>query len=238
MNIIGLDEAGFGAIAGPLTVGAVGSPFIIPFYWPEVDDSKAVHFADREWIFKMMQETVPWAVGMATHHEIDEMGLGRARRLAAQRALRSLLYKYPYHRIQKFQTIIVDGNQTWGLNDKADLANEGWYDKITTVIKADTFIKEVSAASIAAKVVRDDWMRAVSPDFPQYGFDQHVGYGTKDHMAALKEFGPCYLHRRSTRPVAALVSDSEGIDDDTWDRRKHKKPRVSGDNPLRFRTGI
>lgn len=241
MTIVGVDESGFGAWAGPVTVGAVATPVFTPFYWPEINDSKQIRSEDRVWLFKMMQDTVPWAVGMASHVEIDELGLGMARRLAAQRALTSLFAKYPLHPLQRFTELIIDGKASWGLSDGADAHNERWLGRTRCIVQADGRIKEVGAASICAKVVRDTWMRACAQDLPQWHFDANVGYHSPEHDEALAQYGPSVLHRRSVRPIAKMIAAQQKLDygddyepDNDGDRRKHQKPGVRARNHRRL----
>ena len=204
-----MDEAGTGAWVGPITVGVAATPFICPFYYQEVKDSKQLSVDDREWLFNMMQEGVAWAVGMASQQEIDDLGQARAKRLCAQRALRTLFYKYPYHPLQRFREVVIDGNNAWGLGDANDVHNARWLGRLRPVVRADDTVWEVSAASVCAKVVRDRWMREVASDFSDYGFDSNVGYGTPEHAEALERLGPCVLHRRSVRPVRDWLAAHE-----------------------------
>lgn len=202
--IIGMDEAGTGAWAGPISVGAVATPWAPGCFWQEVADSKVLLVDDREWLFSMFeQEGIGWAVGMSTHEEVDRLGLPRAKRQAAQRALYRLFEKHP--QALKFSEIVIDGNNHWGLNGSNDPRNQPWLGKTRCLVKADATVPEVSAASICAKVLRDRWMRDIHDSFPEYGFKTHVGYGVPQHREALAEFGPSVIHRMSVRPVLAAA---------------------------------
>lgn len=201
--IIGLDEAGTGAWAGPLSVGAVATPWAPGCWWEEIADSKVLLIDDREWLFSRFEEEgVAWAVGLATHEEIDRLGQAKAKRQAAQRALRRLFEKFP--RSRDYREIVIDGNNHWGLTDVNDPGNRG-FGKTRCLVKADATVPEVSAASIVAKVVRDRWMRDIADSFPGYGFDSHVGYGVPQHREALELLGPTIIHRMSVRPVRAWL---------------------------------
>lgn len=209
MTIIGLDEAGTGAWAGPISVGAVATPWAPGCWWQEVADSKTLLLEDREWLFKQFEEQgILWAVGMATPQEVDE-SFTKAKRRAAQRAIYRLFEKGLPDLEDRFTEVVIDGNTAWGLTDVNDLNNAPWLGKTRCVVKADASVPEVSAASICAKVIRDRWMREIAPDFPGYGFKDHVGYGVPEHKKALEELGPCIIHRRSVRPVREWLEEHE-----------------------------
>jgi ribonuclease HII len=125
-------------------------------------------------------------IGWVSAEEVDSVGLTQAVRLAMWRALDMIDLKY--------DSVIIDGNFNF-LPDEP---------RVSTMVKADALVPAVSAASIVAKVARDRWMAEASQRFPGYGFERHVGYGTRQHTEALRILGPCELHRRSFRPVAAV----------------------------------
>lgn len=197
MAVLGIDEVGRGPLAGPLVVGAV----VLPEEWPEwvdeLKDSKKLSAKKRERLSEMILAEAPAAeLGWVTPVELDELGMMDAMRLAVRRAVKS---------VQRLHTgisqIVIDGNVNF-----LDLTNLAKY--VTTMPKADNLVKEVSAASIIAKVARDRYMKEVAVKFPGYGFERNAGYGTAMHMAALREKGVCPEHRRSFEPVRSMVGFS------------------------------
>lgn len=181
--IVGIDEVGRGCWAGPLVAGAVllGEPII------GLADSKKLTRKMRERLDAAIRvSAISFGLGWVHPEELDKVGLTAAVRLAMERALACIR--------GEFEQIIIDGNYNFL---PADLRS-------TAIIKADDTVPAVSAASIIAKVARDNYMRQMHAHFPGYAFDSHVGYGTSAHATALKLLGPCGLHRRSFRPVAAF----------------------------------
>ena len=175
--ICGVDEAGRGPLAGPVCAAAV----ILP---PNADisglnDSKKLTDKRRRELFPIIKEqAIAYGIGLASHIEIDEMNILQATYLAMERALGQLSVKP--------ELALIDGNRAKDF----DLPVE-------TVIKGDSRSASIAAASILAKVTRDDLMLQEAGNYPQYGFDIHKGYGTKAHYAALDEFGVCPIHRMS-----------------------------------------
>lgn len=170
----GMDEVGRGPLAGPVVASVVvlGTPIL------GLRDSKKLSAEKREELFhKIKREALGYAIGWADQEEIDRMDILRATKLAMRRALDKLGFA--------LDALLLDGTplslhkQEWALVGGDDLSNE------------------IAAASILAKVTRDQWMIRMEEDFPGYGFARHKGYGTPEHMAALRKFGPCYLHRKS-----------------------------------------
>lgn len=180
VDVIGIDEVGRGAWAGPLVVGAVKLSRDIP----DVKDSKLIktHIQRMELAKIILSEAEYAELGWVTHGEIDNFGLSAGINLAIRRALRNF---------KGSCKIIIDGN----INYLADKNNS------VAVIKADLFHRPVSAASIIAKVARDNYMIDQAENFPGYNFDTNVGYGTKKHRLALKKLGVCTFHRTSYLPV-------------------------------------
>jgi ribonuclease HII len=175
--IVGVDEVGRGAWAGPLMVGAAVLPQDRRVY--KVRDSKMLSEAQRERLFDRVAEwCVAWSVGGASQVECDELGMADAQRLAARRAIDGLGVK-PDH-------VLVDGN--W------DFVGLGCTKRI---VKGDITCLSISAASILAKVTRDRLMRAEAPHFPAYDFDSNKGYPCPRHKMALQAFGPTSIHRRT-----------------------------------------
>ncbi len=183
MVSVGIDEVGRGCWAGPLVVGAV----IMSRPIDGVKDSKLLSRTQRENLAtQILAEAKDSGLGWVSPKEVDELGLSAATTLAIQRALLQIQIDY--------DEIIIDGNINYLQQDP----------RARAVIKADNLYPAVSAASIIAKVARDNYMREMAINYPNYAFEQHVGYGTSLHLARLKEFGVSSLHRLSFKPVAAL----------------------------------
>jgi ribonuclease HII len=184
MMTVGIDEVGRGCWAGPLVAGAVilNSPI------NGLKDSKKLSKRQREKLSAEIQiQAAAIGLGWVQPSEIDEIGLTEAVRLAMQRALSQITVGY--------DEVIIDGNLNF-LNDNS---------RAKAVIKADDTVPSVSAASIMAKVARDNYMSEISAKYPDYGFPSHVGYGTALHLERLKLHGVSNLHRRSFMPIAALI---------------------------------
>jgi len=185
MVTVGIDEVGRGCWAGPLVAGAV----ILPAPIAGLKDSKLLSKLQRENLDKIIrQNAVSFGLGWVSPAEIDEVGLTDAVRLAMQRALAEITIEY--------DEIIIDGNYNF-LPDNPTAK---------TMIKADRLVPAASAASIIAKVARDNFMIELAGQYQNYGFEKHVGYGTAAHLAALKSFGVCDIHRRSFKPIKALLA--------------------------------
>lgn len=178
--IVGIDEVGRGAWAGPLVVGAVllGGSAI-----DDLTDSKKLTKKQRERLdIEIRQKAVGIGIGWVSAKQIDQMGLSNALKLASRRALAHIRHDY--------QEIIIDG--TIALIDDP---------RVTLMKKADLLVPSVSAASIVAKVARDNYMRHIDAVFPGYKFTGHVGYGTAMHRAAIEQSGVTPLHRLSFAPL-------------------------------------
>ncbi len=182
--IFGIDEVGRGCWAGPLVVGVVGLHDDIQ----GLNDSKKLSTKQREAFSTLITRTATHSLGWVSPHEIDQLGLTQSVGLAIRRALEVI-------DIPRSSEIVIDGN----VNFLKEWPN------VRTVINADATIPSVSAASIIAKVARDAYMKEQAVVHPGYGFERHVGYGTKMHRAALAELGVSVLHRRSYRPVQAFA---------------------------------
>ena len=178
---IGIDEVGRGSLAGPLVVGAVGLSSSLP----GLKDSKQLSKAIRERIAEIIYSRAEVAtLGWVWPHEIDLIGLTAATTLAIKRALAEITLP--------IDSIIIDGKFNFLPGNKL----------VETLVKADERVPSVSAASVIAKVARDNYMSYLSNYFPDYGFDNHVGYGTKSHISAIIANGPCVLHRLSFAPMS------------------------------------
>ena len=175
--ICGVDEAGRGPLAGPVCAAAVILPAHLEI--PGLDDSKKLTDKRRRELMPIIKEqAISYGIGFASHEEIDQINILQATFLAMQRALDQLDVKPDF--------ALIDGNREkdFGL-------------PVKTVVKGDSLSANIAAASVLAKVTRDDLMEAMAVDYPQYGFEIHKGYGTKAHYAALTEHGPSPIHRMS-----------------------------------------
>ncbi len=177
-NIIcGVDEAGRGPLAGPVYACAIimKDDFIIP----EVNDSKKLSEKKREALYDLILENaLDYSVAFVDEKEIDEINILNATMKAMEMAINGLSIKP--------DLALIDGNQNRGIS----IDNR-------TVIKGDSLSYNIAAASIIAKVSRDRYIVEMDEKYPEYGFKKHKGYGTKEHMDAIREFGPCEIHRRS-----------------------------------------
>ena len=190
MTILGIDEVGRGPLAGPLVIGAVILKDATEDWCNGLTDSKKLTAKKRQNLSREILEKAPaTALGWVSSQEIDHYGLAKALRLATRRAVNQILSQHV-----KFDEIIIDG--TINFLDDTPLK-----DHTTTLKKADLLIKEVSAASIIAKVARDEYMMNIAEKYPEYGFEKHVGYGTATHRTAIEKFGPCPEHRSSFKGV-------------------------------------
>jgi ribonuclease HII len=187
--ILGIDEVGRGPWAGPLVIGAVVLGGV------EIDgltDSKKLSKKRRDELDVVIREQADgYGLGWVDAAEIDEIGLSASLVLATRRAVEQI--KVPYHEI------IIDGT----INFLKDTSKANY---VTTLKKADLLIPSVSAASIIAKVARDNYMTEQDKLYPQYKFSSHVGYGTAVHRAAIDEYGVTPLHRLSFAPLAKYKS--------------------------------
>lgn len=187
--VAGLDEAGRGALAGPVVVAAVILPYAqgLPYR-----DSKQLRPAKRESLAaNIKQDALAWSVASADPREIDRHNIYRATQLAALRALAAL---------PGWRAVVTDYLPLSPME-----ANR----QLLAVAKADTLSVQVAAASILAKTTRDQHMRGLDAVYPGYGFAAHKGYGSPQHVKALAEKGPCDVHRRSFKPVAAATSSAK-----------------------------
>ncbi|MDJ0498648.1 MAG: ribonuclease HII [Acidimicrobiia bacterium] len=183
--VVGMDEVGRGAWAGPVSVGAAVLPRNRRVY--KVRDSKMLTESERESLFARLTDwCVAWSVGHASHQECDELGMTAALELAASRALVGLQLE-PDH-------ILLDGNWDFAGGGNAEL-----------IVKGDSRSLSIAAASILAKVTRDRIMRNEADHFPAYAFEHNKGYPGPTHKAALHALGPSTIHRRSWVFMDGLV---------------------------------
>ncbi len=183
--VAGVDEVGRGALFGPVVAAAV----ILPKHaWPEliaaeIKDSKKLSSSRRTVLTQKIHHlAIDWQIGLATSVEIDQINILQATLLAMQRAVLKL-------KVQP-TLCLVDGNQ---LIKNLGLAQQ-------TIIKGDERSLNIAAASIVAKVWRDDLVQQLAMEYPMYGLERNKGYGSQQHLLALQQYGPSPLHRKSFRP--------------------------------------
>lgn len=183
--VVGIDEVGRGCWAGPLVAGAVvlKQPIV------GLKDSKVLSKQQRIRLATEISDTaVAMGLGWVSAQEVDSLGLTKSVRLAMQRALACICVP--------IDDVIIDGNYNFLSSDP----------RARAIIKADSSEPTVSAASIIAKVARDEWMcNHAALEFPVYGFEKHVGYGTSLHREMLQRHGVCSLHRRSYKPIKRYI---------------------------------
>ena len=175
--VCGIDEAGRGPLAGPVCAAAVILPRDLEI--EGLNDSKKLSDKRRRALFdEIIAQAITYGIAFATEQEIDEINILQATFLAMRRALAQLS-------IQP-SIALIDGNREtdFGL-------------PVRTIVKGDSLSANIAAASILAKVTRDDFMLEQAKLYPEYGFDVHKGYGTKAHYEALRKYGPCPIHRRT-----------------------------------------
>lgn len=170
-NLCGIDEAGRGPFAGPMCVAGV----VLKKDIEKLNDSKKLSEKKREELFEIIKENSFYHIVFTTAKQIDQLGLS----ICLQNSIKEIMQNI------QAQQYLMDGNTSFGIEN------------LDHMIKADAKIKEVSAASILAKVSRDRYMCEISSKYPQYDFHKHKGYGTKAHIQSIKEYGFCSEHRKS-----------------------------------------
>ena len=190
MAILGIDEVGRGPWAGPLVVGAV---VLDGRELEGLTDSKKLSAKKREALAKEICENCEYGLGWVFADELDRIGLSEALRKACRMAVKQI--HCPFHEI------IIDGTVNF-------LSDTHLAPYVQVLKKADLLVPEVSAASIVAKVARDNYMKKQAEKYPWYGFEKHVGYGTAKHRQAIEKYGLCPEHRRSFRPIAEIAEKS------------------------------
>jgi ribonuclease HII len=201
VHVAGVDEAGRGPLAGPVTAGAVIS---------SVRDSKYMTAHQRSLAFnEICQHSTAYGVSIVSAEEIDSIGINRA----VKKAMEAALIDAQQRLGETLSFVIVDGSKT--------LTLDGF---TSQKIKAGgLYHYSIAAGSILAKVTRDRIMHQVATLFPLYGFEKHVGYGTAAHLAAMKQFGLCHEHRRSFQPVREVLTNFENKAGHNKNRDKFKK---------------
>ena len=213
--ILGIDEVGRGAWAGPLVVGACvlnGAKI------KGLTDSKALSKKQREKLsVEIAKSSAIIGLGWVSNDELDEIGLSAALKLATRRAVKEVQLKCKKQNV-KFDEIIIDGTVNF-------LEGTPFEKYASTLKKADLLISSVSAAAICAKVARDNFMAELSkkPEFAPFGFESHAGYGTSKHRAALSEFGVSKIHRKSFKPVVAFLENTKNKNNSTFKTKKTEK---------------
>lgn len=186
--ICGIDEAGRGPLAGPVVSSAVVFPAFrhdLDFHeWEGLNDSKKLTAKKREGFYNRLlgRPDVHIGIGIISEEIIDKINILKATQLSMRRAVSNLDIKP--------DCLLIDG---MALPDVRIPQKK--------IIDGDTLSLSIAAASIIAKVTRDNIMRQYHEKYPQYGFDRHKGYGTREHMKRIKEYGPCKIHRRSFYPI-------------------------------------
>ena len=187
--ICGVDEAGRGPLVGSVVAGAVVLDPNQPILG--LKDSKKLSPTKREYLYaEIMQKAKAWGIGQASSIEIDELNILQATMVAMRRAVEDLA-----NRLGEWPSkALIDGNRC----PQLPITSEA-------IIQGDAKEPAISAASIIAKVTRDQQMQDLHLRYPQYGFNQHMGYPTEVHIQALRQYGPCVEHRRSFSPVRELI---------------------------------
>ncbi|WP_420792933.1 ribonuclease HII [Lentisphaera marina] len=179
----GVDEVGRGPLAGPVVAACciIGEGVVLP---EGVDDSKKLSRKKRRLIYDQLREMsgIKYALGIVEAQKIDEINILQASHLAMRQAVEAMTSEPDF--------LLIDG-----------LPVPGFKQGNRSIVKGDSRSVSIAAASILAKEFRDDLMTEYSEKYPEYGFEKHMGYGTKLHMEALKKYGPCPLHRCSFAPV-------------------------------------
>ena len=190
--VAGVDEAGRGPLAGPVVAAALvfDAGFLadcVPEELLGLTDSKALSEKKRDHFFELLSnlKTVRIGVGICSAEEIDQINILRATHRAMARALEDLA--------EAAQFALVDGNPVKGLPCPSE-----------SIVKGDALSLSISAASVIAKVTRDRMVYELDARHPEYGFANHKGYGTKEHIAAVRKYGPLPCHRKTFRPISEL----------------------------------
>ncbi len=187
--VAGVDEAGRGALMGPVVAAAVVLPNDLKVRWRDrVRDSKLLNTATREFLFEcIMEKAVSVGVGISSNEVIDNIGIIKATRLAMKLAIEQLVPEPQY--------ILIDYMRL----PEVSLPQKG-------ITNGDRLCFSIACASIVAKVSRDRMVKEMDISYPGYGFARHKGYGTKEHLACLRSRGPCQIHRRTFRPVREMIN--------------------------------
>ena len=185
-SVYGIDEAGLGPLAGPLVAAScyIQDQKLSDELLNNINDSKKISPKKREYLFELITNFpgIKFGIAIIENTEIDKFGLSNA----WKKAIISSVEK------QNADVCLIDGNRKFTIPNCESMS----------IIKGDQKSFSIAAASIIAKVTRDRIMMRIHEEFPQYGFDRHVGYGTKCHMDAIEKFGPCRYHRMTYAPLS------------------------------------
>ena len=204
----GVDEVGIGPLAGPVVAAAVILDANVPI--EGLADSKTLNAKRREQLAEIIRRhALTWSLGFASVAEIDKHNILQASHIAMQRAVKGL--------VQVPEMVLVDGNKTpkFGV-------------PCVAVVQGDKRIPQISAASILAKVARDQSMRTLAQRYPDFGFEKNMGYPTKQHFAALQAQGATPIHRRSFAPVRAVLENSQAEELGKMDQLFDYSGEISG----------
>jgi ribonuclease HII len=191
LHVAGVDEAGKGPLAGPVTAGAVMIHHAEQIV-ATVRDSKLMSARQRENAYdQIITLSSSYGIGIVDAEEIDRIGIDFAVKKAMQMALEGLEKRFG----KSLEYVIVDGSKTKVL--------DGY--RSERILKGGLYHYSIAAGSILAKVTRDRIMHKIATEYPEYGFEKHVGYGTADHIRLINQYGPCPIHRKSFAPVKDLV---------------------------------
>jgi len=184
-TVAGVDEAGRGPLAGPVVAAAVIFPHGLSL--PGLRDSKKLSPAQRnQWFEHIRQQCMGFGIAVVDEATIDEINILQATRLAMKRAVEQLSVSA--------DLLLIDGNR--GIESGIDQK---------TIVGGDDASQSIAAASVLAKVTRDRMMEAHDETYPQYGFSQHKGYGTRMHRERIRQYGPCPIHRKTFKGVAEYI---------------------------------
>ncbi len=186
--IAGVDEAGRGALAGPVAAAAVILPHPLRCHWlDQIRDCKLLTALKREYLFGCLKEVaIAVGIGIISHQIIDDQGIAKATRMAMKQAIEQLS--------PAPETILID----YLLLPEVSLPQKG-------IVDGDSLCFSIACASIIAKVSRDRLMKELDTVYPGYGLAHHKGYGTEEHLTSLRQLGPSPIHRRSFQPVRAVL---------------------------------
>ena len=205
--VVGVDEAGRGPLAGSVFASAVLYDLNNEPVFAGINDSKKLTPKKRELLFSQIQEkSVYSSIRYSTAIEIDNINILQATLLAMKRAIEQVIVYLTQTLLQpltSLKKIYIDGNQSPKLSPQYHSVS------IETLVQGDAIMPIISAASILAKVARDREMQALSLIYPEYFFEKHKGYGTKLHLDALNEHGPCEIHRKTFAPIKYFLQTPE-----------------------------